>query len=372
MTARREARFSSTDWGLLFVVLMLLIVGMVMVYSASYGFALMKGGEYEGNPSFFIKRQLVFGLAGLVAMLICWQIDYRLYRRFAVHILFLTVGILFLMAVVGRWLVQRRSIQPVELAKVGAMVYIAVWLEAKGDTIRHLTLGLIPFALLLGLIAGLIIVQPDFSTSVLLIATATAMFFVAGADVKQLLVGFLFGGMALVAVAFVAQYRSARIRLFLEGPFSDVRGQGFQVVQTLVALNKGGWFGVGLGQSGQKFAIFAPHTDAAFAIIAEEMGFIGALFVIGLYVLWTWRGFRIARYAPDTYGMLLAIGLVAWVTFQAALHVAVVTASTPFTGTVLPFVSYGGSSLMSSLAAVGILLNISRASHEPPNQREET
>lgn len=363
MTAKRDVRFLSTDWGLLFVVLMLLIIGMVMVYSASYGFALMKGGEYEGNSTFFIKRQLVFGAAGLVAMVVCWQIDYRLYRRFAIQILFLTVGTLFVMALLGRWLINDRSIQPVELAKIGAIVYIAVWLEAKGETIRNLTLGLIPFALLLGVIAGLIVVQPDFSTSVLLTITAMAMFFVAGADMKQLLVGLVFGGIALVIVAFLAQYRMNRVRLFIEGPFSDARGQGFQVVQTLVALNKGGWLGMGLGQSGQKFAIFAPHTDAIFAIICEEMGFIGILFVIGLYGLWTWRGFRIARYAPDTYGMLLAVGLVSWVSFQAALHIAVVTASTPFTGTVLPFISYGGSSLMSTLAAVGILLNISKVSH---------
>ena len=360
MTDRSTRRVVQSDWLMFLVVLILLVVGLVMVYSASYGFALFEDGAYEGRPAYFTKRQAIFLLLGLGAMLVTWRVDYHVYRRFAVHILVFTVLMLLVVATVGRWVIQSRSVQPVELAKVGAIIYIAVWLAARGEGIREISLGLIPFALLLGGIAGLIIAQPDFSTAVLLVATATAMFFVAGADMKQLLISFLFGGIALMVVMLFASYRSARVQTWLEGPLKDPLGRGFQPIQTLIALNEGGWLGVGLGTSEQKFVIYAPHTDGIFAIIGEELGFAGALLTIALYGVWTWRGFRIAHFAKDVYGMLLAVGLASWVTFQAALHIAVVVGLAPFTGTVLPFVSYGGSSLMSCLASVGILLNISQ------------
>ncbi len=362
MTIKRARRIVQSDWIMFLVVLILLVWGLVMVYSASYGFALFEDGVYEGRPAYFTRRQGVFALLGLGAMLFTWRMDYHLYRRFAVHILVLTVLMLVVIAPVGRWVVRSRSVQPVEMAKVGAIIYIAVWLASHGEHIRDISLGLVPFALLLGGIAGLIIAQPDFSSAVLLVATATAMFFVAGADMKQLLISFLFGGIALVAVMFIASYRSDRVRTWLRGPLSDPLGQGFQPIQSLVALNEGGWLGVGLGTSQQKFVLYAPHTDGIFAIIGEELGFVGAVIVILLYALWTWRGFNIARCAQDVYGMLLAVGLVSWVAFQAALHIAVVIGLAPFTGTVLPFVSYGGSSLVSCLASVGILLNISQGS----------
>lgn len=365
MTVRGQRRIVQSDWIMFLVVLILLVFGLVMVYSASYGFALLEEGAYEGRPAYFTKRQGIFSLLGLGVMLVTWRIDYHVYKRFAVHILVLTVLMLLVIAPVGRWVIRSRSVQPVELAKVGAIIYIAVWLAAHGEHIRDVGLGLVPFASLLGIIAGLIIAQPDFSTAVLLVVTATAMFFVAGADMKQLLIAFLFGGIALVGVMFIASYRSDRVRTWLYGPLSDPLGQGFQPIQSLVALNEGGWFGVGLGTSQQKFVIYAPHTDGIFAIIGEELGFIGAVTIILLYGVWTWRGFYIARRAQDVYGMLLAVGLVSWVTFQATLHVAVVTGLAPFTGTVLPFVSYGGSSLVSCLAAVGILLNISQGGTGP-------
>ncbi|MHB1294306.1 MAG: FtsW/RodA/SpoVE family cell cycle protein [Anaerolineae bacterium] len=348
------------DLGILLIGLALLVVGLVMVYSASYGFSLITDGAYEGQPTYFIRRQLIWAAIGLASMFVLSRIDYHLYRKYAVHILVLSVGILLVMAVMGRWLVGGTSVQPSELARVGAIVYIAVWLSARGTQIRDLTLGLVPFALLLGVIAGLIIMQPDFSTAALLVVTATAMYFAAGADTKQLLITFVTAGVTLGLVAFAADYRSERIDLWISSPFSDTLGSGFQVVQSLMALSRGGWLGVGLGQSQQKFAIYAPHTDGIFAIIGEEVGFVGAALVILLYALWTWRGLRVAREAADSYGMLLAVGIVMWVTFGALLHIAVITASTPFTGAVLPFISGGGSSLVSTLASLGILMNISR------------
>jgi cell division protein FtsW len=277
---------------------------------------------------------------------------------------------LAVMAIIGRWLLTtERSVQPSEIAKLGAIVYMAVWLADRRTELRDITVGLIPFATLLGVIAALIVLQPNFSTAALLVATATAMFFAAGADMKQLLIAFLVGGIALLIVAVAADYRLRRLGLWLANPLSDASGEGFQVVQVLAALSKGRFFGVGLGQSQQKLGIYAPHSDGMFAIVAEEWGFMGAAVLIALYALWVWRGLFIARQAPDAYGMLLAVGLTSWVTFQAALHIAVITASVPFTGTLLPFVSYGGSSLMSGMAAVGILLNISRAPQNSDRER---
>lgn len=361
--ASRAEKTFKIDVGLLLIVLATLVVGLVMVYSASYGYALVEGGPYQGRPTFFVRRQLIFAFIGLVALVVLSRIDYHIYQRYALGILLGTVGLLLPMALLGRWVLlsgASASVQPSELAKLGAIVYIAIWLAARGDQIRDITLGLVPFALLLGVIAGLILAQPNASTALLLVATAAAMFFVAGADMKQMLIAFLVGGLALGIVVLAAPYRFERIDLWRKGPFSDPSGQGFQVIQALRALNSGGWLGVGLGQSQQKFTIYAAHSDGIFAIIGEEMGFIGGLVVIALYALWTWRGLRIAFHAKDRYGTLLAVGLVAWVSFQAILHIAVLTASAPFTGTVLPFMSAGGSSLITSLAAVGILLNISR------------
>ncbi|MBC7317371.1 MAG: FtsW/RodA/SpoVE family cell cycle protein, partial [Chloroflexi bacterium] len=187
------------------------------------------------------------------------------------------------------------------------------------------TLGLVPFALLLGVIAGLVVAQPDFSSTALLVATATTMFFVAGADSKQLLIMLGAGASTLLGVANIVPYMRNRIAIWPD-PLSDPLNKGFQTVQSLVALNRGGWLGVGFTRSLQKLHLGrVPHTDYIFAIIAEEFGFIGALAVMALYALWVWRGFRVARSAADSFGRILAVGLVSWVAFQAALNVAVVT-----------------------------------------------
>lgn len=355
-----------TDWGILLIVLALVLVGLVMVYSASYHFELV-GWQDVGGPAHFFQLQLRYAIIGLLGMLIAWRIDYHIYRTYAIPILLVTVMVLLVMALLqGRWFLANRSIQPFEAAKYGAIIYIAVWLESTGKEIRKLTFGLVPFALLLGLIGGLIVAQQDFSSTILFLTTATVMFFVAGADLKQLLIGGAVGGGAVAAVASIIPYlRQMRARLTIwPDPLQDPMDTGFQTVQGLIALNRGGLFGVGFTQSLQKLHLGrVPHTDYIFAIIGEEWGFVGATLVMGLYALWVWRGLRLARQAADPFGRHLAVGLVAWVALQAALNVAVITNSVPVTGTVLPFVSYGGSALVSGLCAVGILLNISRADH---------
>jgi cell division protein FtsW len=368
-------RAGHIDWSLLFIVLAFLILGLVMVYSASYGFALFETSPAYGQPTYFVKRQALFAGLGLVGLFFTSRLDYHWYQKRALLILGFTmatlVGMMFFGQEVGgarRWLSKGGSIQPSEFAVLGAIIYISVWLASKGEEIRNIHLGLIPFSLILGLMTALIMLQPNFSTAILLAATAIAIFFAAGADIRQLLILLLFGSLVLPLVALVAHYPLGRLRLWLQGPFSAAYAEGFQLVQSLAALNKGGWFGVGLGQSQQKFILYAPHSDAILAIIGEELGLVGSLFVLALYGLWTWRGLRIALQAPDTYGMLLAVGIVCWITFQAILHVAVITASTPFTGNVLPFISAGGSSLISCLAGAGILLNISRQAKFRPQE----
>ncbi len=363
-------RLGKTDWSIMLVVLALLLIGLMMVYSASSRFHMMGWLDVPGAGYYFAK-QLRFVLFGLVMLLLGWGVDYHLYRRLAIPILIATMAILGIMAGWGRWANQEAigsfsggSIQLTELARLGAIVYMAIWLDSKGLRIRSLRLGLFPFALLMGIMGGLIIMQPDLSTAILLIGVSFTMFFVAGADVKQFIIAMLVSGIVLVLIAYLAQYRSARIRVFVQGPLSDPQDKGYQLVQSLVALQRGGWFGVGFGNSVQKlrFQRYA-HTDFLFAIIGEEWGFMGALVVVFLYMIWTLRGLHIARNAVDGYGRLLAVGLVSWISLQAVVHIGVTTNTIPATGTVLPFLSYGGSSMVTTLGATGVLLNISRSYH---------
>jgi len=366
----RRSRLWRTDLILLLALAALLTFGLVMVKSASYGFALVNGEE-GAEPDYFVNRQIVFAAVGVLVMWVISRIPSHFWARHALVILGLSVLALVGVLLGGqehqstlRWLF-RGSVQPAEFAKIGLMIYIAAWLGSRGDQLRATGPGLLAFALLLGSVCALILMQPNFSTMVILALTAVAMFFAAGASTKQMVVLLSVGVAVSYVLVRVASYRSERLTLFLEGPFSDPSGEGMQLVQALVALNRGSWFGVGLGRSQQKYTVYAPHTDGIFAIIAEELGIVGCLALIALYGVWTWRGLRIAWYARDAYGRILAVGLTTWVAFQAAVHIGVMTASMPFTGTVLPFISYGGSSLSSMLVGAGLLLGISRDAGSP-------
>jgi len=371
---RRTYRLLRTDLVLVAVVAGLLILGLVMVKSASFGFALAEGSAYEGQPNFFLNRQAAFAAVGIVGAIVLAWIDYRFWQRWALWIMVASVGLLAMVLIVAyskgdagetaRWL-REGSIQPVELARIGIMIYIAAWVASRREQLQSTLPGLFAFGAVLGAVAGLILLQPDFSTTLILVITVTVMFFAGGATIKQMIILAVTGLPVAYLMVRVEPYRYDRLLSWLDGPFSDPTGEGLQLVQSLIALSRGGLFGVGLGQSEQKFAVYAPHTDGIFAIIGEELGLVGGLGVIVLYGLWTWRGLRIAWHAPDTYGRLLAVGLTTWVAVQATTHIGVITASVPFTGTVLPLVSYGGSSLITTVAAVGLLLSISRHSGQP-------
>ncbi|MFQ5460942.1 MAG: FtsW/RodA/SpoVE family cell cycle protein, partial [Anaerolineae bacterium] len=288
------------------------------------------------------------------------------WRRLGVPMMIATLVMLVAILALGseryggqRWAVAGGSVQPSEIAKLTMVLFIADWLSLKREQVRDFSLGLVPFASITGTVCGLILLQPDFSTAVLVGAVASAMYFVAGADLRHMFKAGAVATMALGAIMLRAPYRLERWQTFLN-PEADPTGGGFQILQALHAIMRGGLFGVGLGNGQNKHLIPAPHTDAVFAVLGEEMGLVGCLAVVALFAIVAWRGYRIAAGAPDMFGLLLAVGITSWITLQALVNVAVVTAVMPFTGIPLPWISFGGSSLVSCMAGVGMLLNISR------------
>jgi cell division protein FtsW len=253
------------------------------------------------------------------------------------------------------------SMHPGEVAKLALVIYLAHWFATRGSRTASLSEGLAPFLVILGLVVGLVFMEPDLGTAGVLALTGLTMFFVAGGRLRHFAI-LLPAGIAAVALAVTQSgYQMDRIRAFLD-PWSDAQGIGHQTIQGLLALGTGGASGIGLGQAGQPGGLTLPQAqnDFVFALLAQELGFLGAIAVIGLYLLLAYRGLRIALGAPDTFGALLATGITAWLVLQAFINIGVVVVLVPITGITLPFVSAGGSSLLVSFAAVGILLSISR------------
>ncbi len=373
MTQPKAEDIHKFDYLLVIAVAALLIVGLMMIYSATFAL----GYQLHGQPTYYFIRQLLWMGLGLLVLITFARIEYHTWRRFSIPIMAVTLLLLGLVLVIGdvrfggqRWLFNG-SIQPSELSKLAIIIYIADWLSSKGEQIRKVSYGLIPFAILLGLITGLIVLQRDLGTATLIAATALVMFFIAGGNMWQILLSGILGGSTLIALIARSSYRMARITAFLDPLNSDPLGNGYQIRQILIALGSGGLTGLGLGASRQKFGyIPASHTDGIFAILAEELGLIGGLVVIGLFAFLAYRGFRIALAAADSFGTVLAAGITCSLIFQAIINVGVVTASLPFTGIPLPFISFGGSSLVISMAGVGLLLAVSRRTM-PEDQTEK-
>jgi cell division protein FtsW len=314
------------------------------------------------------------------------RFDYRRWQRLALPVF--AVALFLLFAVLAphlghashgarRWfsLGSGVTIEPSELVKLALCVYMAAWLTSKGDGVRDFKTCFAPFSMIVGMVALLIIKQPDLGTAIVVTSSMVAVYFVAGADPKHFL-SVLAGSAGVVwLLAHGAGYRSGRLTAFLD-PWRDPTGAGYHTIQALLALGSGGIFGQGLGNSAQKWALPAPDTDSILAVIGEELGLIGTVGVLLLFLVIAYRGVRISMLAPDRFGRLLAVGLTSWLTFQALLNFAVITSSVPFTGVPLPFVSYGGSSLILSMTAVGVLLNISQHAtgeafgpHRAPDRR---
>lgn len=363
------------DVYLVLIVAALLAIGLLMVYSTTFDWSYL---EY-GSPVRIFLNQVRSVIIGLAVMVIAWRFDYRILRdrRVALGIMIVTIlalgGLLILNSNL-RLGAQRSffqgSIQPGEAAKLAVIIYFGAWLASRQDHLHELGYGLIPFSILVGLVGGLIVLQPDLSTAAIIVLTAWTMFFVAGANILQIIVAG--AGAAGVAWAVSTQFDYARDRLVEHlAAMQDLTQASWHVQQAIIAFTAPGsrpgrafspnWFGVGLGQSRQKFGFLpAAHTDSIFAIIGEELGLFGCLVVVALFALFVWRAFRIASRTQDPFGAVLAAGIGAWIAFEALLNIAVMTAVIPFTGVPLPFISYGGSSLVTVLAAVGLLMSISR------------
>jgi len=346
------------DYWLLAVTFALLAAGVAFVYSAAMA-------QRPDNPNLLLFRQGVWALVGICFMAVAARVHYRRWQLYTIPMLAVSVLALIVVLIRGeevfggtRWVVGGSG-QPSELMKLTLIIYVAHWLSTKGDEIREATYGLIPFSLLVGFVTALVLLQPDFSTAMLIAGVAMVMFFVAGAEIWQLGLTALIGVVTVVILVVTSQYRVARVLSFQQA-LKDPLAAGYHVRQTVIALGSGGLVGRGLGSGVLKFGhLPAVHTDSIFAVIGEELGFLGCLAIIGLFVAFAWRGYRVAFQAEDPFGSFLAGGLTTMIVAQAALNVAVATATVPFTGVPLPFISAGGSSLVVCLVAVGILFNIS-------------
>jgi cell division protein FtsW len=355
------------DFILFITTLALLGIGLVMVFSSS---SVTTGVRYD-DPYFFFKKQLLWALVGIVAMIIVMKVNYLRLREFAVPMMVIAIIALILVKTPlgnevkgsSRWLnLGIAGFAPSELTKIAMVMFLARTMDIKLDKMKDFKLGILPYVLLLAFIGGLIMLQPDLGTAFVIGATVFFMMVVAGARVSHL-VSLCLAGLAVVAALIIkAPYRMERMIAFIN-PWKYASDEGFQTIQSLYALGSGGLFGLGLGRSRQKF-FYLPeqHTDFIFAIIGEELGFIGASLIVFLFLLFAWRGFKTAIYAPDIFGSLLAAGITIMIVFQAAVNIGVVSGVLPVTGITLPFISYGGSSLLFTMIGVGLLLNISRYS----------
>ncbi|MEK7598529.1 MAG: putative lipid II flippase FtsW [Patescibacteria group bacterium] len=357
---------------LLFIIPALLVFGLVMIASAGVAYSKIR----FGNSYFFFKRQLLFGvIPGLVMLYIGQKINYGFWKKIAFPLFFASVGLLVLVFIPGigakiygasRWIqLGSISFQPSEMLKLSLIIYLAAWLESRGERVKDVFEGLMPFMLILGLVSFLLIKQPDIGTLGVIILIAMSMFFVSGSRLSHIFAMGFAGILLLFMVIKTEAYRVSRLLVFLH-PEIDPQGVGYQINQSLLALGSGGLFGVGLGHSLQKFNYLPePVGDSIFAIIGEELGFVGALTLIILFVILAMRGLKIAKEAPDNFSRLLAIGIVSWIFFQAFINIAAISGIIPLTGIPLPLISYGGTSVVFLMFGVGILLNISK--HTKPD-----
>jgi cell division protein FtsW len=359
------ARKLASDKILFITLVVLSLFGCVMIYSASA----VSAGEMSGNPYRYLLKQIASLILGGIAAFAVYRTDYRIFARpwivYGAYGLTLALAVftLFRPPINGarRWIpLGVTMLQPAELLKVALVLLLAHQLARKSEKAGDPERALLPSVVFAGVAAGVVVLQPDLGTAVCYVMLCAVLLWLAGARARW----FLFGALALVpvlaALLLTADYRRARILAFLH-PEADPLGRGFQAIQSLIAVGAGGWFGNGLGGSRQKlFFLPFPHTDFIFAIVGEELGFIGALGIVACFGVVAWRGLRASRRAPDAFAAFLAAGATAMIVVQAAINLSVVLALVPTKGIPLPFVSYGGSSLVASWIAGGLILNISQ------------
>jgi len=358
--ASRLAR--SIDMPLLVIVVALIVFGLVMLYSASWDFS---RAAFD-DPMYMFNRQVIWLGIGVTAAVLLAFLDYHHWRRLIVPAMAFTIATLFIVLLMSELRFNARrtifngSIQPSELAKLVSILYIAVWLYAKRDMLKDVTFGLIPLGVILGFVGGLIYQQPDLSAAATVLMLGGLLFFLAGGDLKQISGLLVIAGVVAWLVISVSLTGQQRMSDFLAG-IKDPLQASYHVRRSFEAVVNGGWFGVGIGNSLTKVTgLPVPPTDSIYAVVIEELGWFGGVGLIVLFGALVWRGLVIARRAPDMLGTLIASGLVIWIGIEALINMAVMVGLLPFAGNALPFVSSGGSNLVTTLAAFGILFNISR------------
>ncbi len=348
------------------VVIILVAIGIVMIYSASAIYA----HSAMGDSLYFLKRHLIYLSLGLILMLITMSIDINKLRKLSKPIMILSVLLLLFVLIphIGRETAGARrwfkvgpvNFQPSEFAKVAFILYLADFIARKGPLVRSFLRGFLPAMMALGVVVGLVLMEPDLGTAVTISLIAVILLFVSGVRVSHIAAFFLASLPALYVLLFSVPYRRKRIMAFIN-PWADKKGTGFQIIQSFVALGSGGLFGVGLGQSKQKlFYLPASHTDFIFSIIGEELGFAGSAAVVVLFGIFVWLGIKIAFKAMGTFEQLVSLGIVSLIGLEAIINIGVTAGALPTKGLPLPFISYGGSGLIFHLMAVGILLNVAK------------
>ncbi|HYO88270.1 MAG TPA: putative peptidoglycan glycosyltransferase FtsW [Candidatus Limnocylindrales bacterium] len=358
----RRGFLATIDTALIVTVAMLLAIGALMVYSTTFDWSFSDFGGETVILTQHLRNMAIGGLVFLTLVLI----DYRVWKRFSMWLLIFTVGSLIAVLVFSDQVFGARrsllngSYQPGELAELTVIIYMAAWLSSKGTKVKSFWNGLLPFALLLGLISVLVMLQPDISTAVTMIIASGILYFLAGANIRFLVIIAAVMGTAGFVLSQRLSYAADRLTSFTAG-LTDLTQTNYHAQQAIIAFMNGGWTGMGLGQGRQKYGFLpAPHTDSIFAVIGEELGVIGAAFVVFLFIILVFRGFTISGRAKDSFGSLLAAGITVWIITKAMMNIAVMLNLVPATGVALPFISFGGSSLVVVMAGVGLLVSVSR------------
>ncbi|KOR90627.1 putative lipid II flippase FtsW [Paenibacillus solani] len=388
-TTKPQPKRGTPDFQLLILTLLLVGFGLVMVFSSSSSLAVFKFND----PLYFTKRQVAFSILGIFVMFVAMNINYKKYKKLFIPVFFLTLLLLILVVIIGSatngatsWFnLGKLGIQPTELAKIATIVYLAALITKKGERIRQWKGGFFPVLIIVGIVAGLIMLQPDFGSCFILVATSGLLIYAGGASLKHIL-----GCISLVALGLVLtlgvgslfssgggdqeqaskDYKMGRIEAFMD-PFHDESDTGYNLVQSLIAIGQGGVTGAGYGESVQKLHYLPnPYNDFIFSVIGEEFGFIGTAIFLLLYLYFILRGIIVSLRCSDPFGTLTGVGIMGLIAIQAFINIGGVTNTIPITGVTLPFISYGGSSLLVMMLSMGIVLSISRDSNRPMKEEQ--
>lgn len=364
-----KTKRAGMDISFLALVVILLAIGVTMVLSASFARAYFDpGGVTKGKATYYFIRQFIFAALGVAAMITCSRLPVGFYKRFSMPVLIVAVILLMLVPIIGtnangakRWIgLGAFTIQPSEVAKIGIILAFASMICARRGRMKSFRYGILPFAAILAAIVGLLVLEPHFSASIIIVAIGGVMLFLGGARLIWFIAAAVAAGGGIAVLLTMFPYASTRITTWRD-PFASTSDEGYQIVQSLYSIGSGGLTGLGLGQSRQKY-LYLPeeHNDFIFSVVCEELGFIGALLILTLFALLIIRGYWIALHSTDRYSFLVAAGITTLLAIQVILNIAVVTNLVPCTGISLPFFSYGGTALLMQMAEMGIVLSISR------------